>query len=146
MANRQPLVSVLYRLADGQAVRLEVSLGVAHALQEEDNRAAALARQDRRHLDLSDYEEGKTESRLLDRYADLSYLMERLESYAQLHNAVAKLPDIQRRRIIAYFFEGYCCKEIAMMEGVRHQSISASIRKALKTLKKILGEPCILDD
>ena len=54
--------------------------------------------------------------------------------------AIDKLTDIQKRRVIAYFFENKSSREIAIEEGVNYSKIEKSINLALKKLKNILSE------
>lgn len=56
----------------------------------------------------------------------------------RLHRAISQLPEIQRRRIIFYYFENLTYEQIAMLEGCTITPIKNSIDKALKNLKKIL--------
>lgn len=56
----------------------------------------------------------------------------------QLHQAIALLPAVQRRRLLLYFFGDFTYSQIAEMEGCRHQAVQKSIYAALKNLKKFL--------
>lgn len=58
--------------------------------------------------------------------------------YQELHKAIAQLPEIQRRRVLLYYFEGYTYEQIAEMEGCKHPAVIKSIRAAEKTLKILL--------
>ena len=57
-----------------------------------------------------------------------------------IKRAIDKLTDIQKRRVIAYFFENKSSREIAIEEGVNYSKIEKSINLALKKLKNILSE------
>ena len=56
--------------------------------------------------------------------------------YAQLHRAISELPEIQKRRLILYYFQGLTYEQIAEMEGCRYQSVQESILSAIKKLRK----------
>ena len=58
--------------------------------------------------------------------------------YEALHNAINKLPETQRRRLILYYFNGLTYSQIAEMEGCKYQTVQDSIYAALNNLKKIL--------
>ena len=58
--------------------------------------------------------------------------------YEQLHTAIGKLPDIQRRRVLLYYFGGYTYERIAEMEGCTKMAIKFSIDIAIKKLRKLL--------
>ena len=58
----------------------------------------------------------------------------------RIRKAIDSLTDIQKRRIIAYFFEGKTSREIAAEEGVNYSKVEKSINLALKKLKILLSE------
>ena len=58
--------------------------------------------------------------------------------YEALYNAIRKLPEAQRRRLILYYFGGLTYAQIADMEGCKYQTVQESIYAALKKLKNFL--------
>lgn len=58
--------------------------------------------------------------------------------YEALYNAIWKLPEAQRRRLILYYFGGLTYAQIAEMEGCKYQTVQESIYAALKNLKSFL--------
>ncbi len=56
----------------------------------------------------------------------------------QLHKAIAKLSEKQRKRLILYFFGEITYEEIGKLEGCKYQTVQDSIYAALKRLKKFL--------
>jgi len=62
-------------------------------------------------------------------------LMARLDQ-ERLPGFIAQLPEIQRRRLRAYFYEGLTYQEIAAREGVDHRAVMRSVSSAIKKLKK----------
>ena len=58
--------------------------------------------------------------------------------YEALYNAIWKLPEAQRRRLILYYFGGLTYAQIAEMEGCKYQTVQESIYAALKKLKNFL--------
>ena len=57
----------------------------------------------------------------------------------KLHQAIAKLPEKQRRRLVLYYFGEFTYEQIAEMEGCKYQTVQDSIYAALKNLKKFLA-------
>ena len=55
-----------------------------------------------------------------------------------LYTAISKLPTIQRRRLILYYFVGLTYEQIAEMESCSFQAIAKSVTTAEKKLKKLL--------
>ena len=56
----------------------------------------------------------------------------------QLHTAISKLPDTQRRRLLLYYFGGLTYEQIAEMEGCHRTSVCESILRAKAKIKEQL--------
>lgn len=56
----------------------------------------------------------------------------------QLRRAIADLPEVQRRRLVMYYFDSLTYEEIAEKEGCTHPAVIKSVKTALSKLKKIL--------
>ena len=56
-----------------------------------------------------------------------------------LHRAIARLPEIQRRRLVLYFFGELTYSQIAEMEGCTIMPVKRSIDAAIKKLKNFLS-------
>lgn len=54
----------------------------------------------------------------------------------KLREALKLLPDVQRRRIELYYFNGLSLAEVAVNEGVNVNAVNKSIKVGLKKLKK----------
>lgn len=65
-------------------------------------------------------------------------LLERMELFIRLWNALNSLPEIQGRRIDAHIILGKSIKEIAEAEGVHEESVRQSIKRGLERMKKLL--------
>ena len=63
-------------------------------------------------------------------------LLERMETFLRLWNALNSLPEIQGRRIDAHIILGKSIKEIAVTEGVHEVYIRLSIKRGLERMKK----------
>ncbi|MBD8925299.1 MAG: sigma-70 family RNA polymerase sigma factor [[Eubacterium] rectale] len=55
--------------------------------------------------------------------------------YKQLHIAIDDLPEIQKRRISLYYFNGYTFEQIARMEGCTKRAVKKSVDGAIEKLK-----------
>lgn len=58
--------------------------------------------------------------------------------YQELHTAIAQLPEIQRRRVLLYYFGGYTYEQIAQMEGYKHPATIKSVVATEREIKIIL--------
>ena len=71
-------------------------------------------------------------------------LLERMELFCRLWNALNSLPEIQGLRIDAHIILGKSVKEIAEAEGVHEESVRQSIKRGLERMKKIFFSFCPL--
>ena len=55
-----------------------------------------------------------------------------------LHSAIQQLSEIQRRRLMKYYFEDKNYEQIAQEEGCSFQMVAKSVKAAIRNLKKIL--------
>jgi len=135
----KPLVSIIYKLASGKRVCLNVTIEVKELLEQTDQQTRSQRRQDKRHLDFV----GSTDE--LDTLpaqpqADIADLVIMMDSHNKLYSAMEKLSDVHRRRVYLYHFCGLTCREIADIEKVHHTSVSRSLQQALNGLKGYLTE------
>ena len=56
----------------------------------------------------------------------------------RLHQAIAQLPEKQRRRLVLYYFGEFTYEQIAVMEGCTKRAVKFSVDIALKNLKENL--------
>ena len=57
-------------------------------------------------------------------------VFERLQ-HQKLHKAISKLPELQRRRLVLYYFGGYTYEQIARIEGCSKVAVKYTIDKAI---------------
>jgi RNA polymerase sigma factor (sigma-70 family) len=55
-----------------------------------------------------------------------------------LHMAISKLPDVQKRRLKKYYFEEKTFDKIALEEGCTYQCVQRSVYRAVEKIKNIL--------
>ncbi len=60
-----------------------------------------------------------------------------------LHKSILNLPEVQRQRIISYFFKGKSYVEIANEEDIVPNSVRASVLVAIKNLKKVFDNDLV---
>ena len=70
-------------------------------------------------------------------YAVLDAVYESMQTQA-LREGVNQLPEVQKRRLQMYFFDGLTYEEIAVREGCSYQAVQKSIAAALKKIRKFL--------
>lgn len=57
--------------------------------------------------------------------------------YENIHNQIRKLPDIQRRRLIMYYFKNMTLDQISKIDRCSPRAVKYSIDIAIKKLSKI---------
>ncbi len=65
-------------------------------------------------------------------------IYERKMTNQELYSAISKLPDIQAKRIYAYYFQDMSKTDIAKAEGVSKMAVCSSIQKGLMRLEILL--------
>ena len=63
-----------------------------------------------------------------------------MEQHCRLCQALNSLPEIQGRRVEAYYLLGMTQTEIAEAEGVKQHSVNESIQRGLRAMKKYILE------
>ena len=133
----KPLVTIIYKTANGNEICVEVSTSVKELLEQSNRQIRSQRRQDRRYLDFTPLTDESLESSLLAAYEDAADLLERKECYAWLHSAIGKLTEVQQRRLRLYYFCGLSYSQIAKLENVNYRSVIDSITQAVKRLGKL---------
>lgn len=80
------------------------------------------------------------EAAILHRGNSPDELYEMRSTYEQLHRAFALLPEMQAKRIKAYYFDRKTVSDIARAEGTGHAAIVKSMQRGMRTLRHILLE------
>lgn len=93
-----------------------------------------------RHLEQSELTEETISQRVANPPEPVADQVYRRIMYQELHKAIAQLPEIQRRRLLLYYFGGYTYEQIAQMEGCKHPAIMKSVSAAEKNIKKHLAK------
>ena len=127
---------------DGQGIfhKMEISMELYSAFNSFELDDISQMNEATRHLT----EVGTGEEPLGQRIADSSELVEdhvyRRIMYQELHKAIAQLPEIQRKRVVLYYFGGYTFEQIAEIEGCKHPSIMKSVAAAERNIKRLLSQ------
>ena len=135
------LVTIKYKTADGNEICVDVSTPVKELLEQSDRQIRSQRRQDRRHLNYTDFIDDLTDTAMKSpQQTDSADLLIEKESQKRLYTAVGKLPELQRQRLILHFVDGLTHRRIANIQGVGRATISHSIERSLKQLRKHLAD------
>lgn len=126
---------------DGQRIHQRFEIGKALFNQfntfELDD-LAYLNEADRRY-EHSEQSESSLNKRAIHREEPIEEKVIRRMEYERLYKAIAALPEIQKRRVILYYFGKFTYEQIAGMEGCTIMPVKRSIDAAIKNLKKFLN-------
>lgn len=136
----KPLVTILYTLADGKRIRLDVTSEVRDFLERSDRQIRSQRRQDRRYLIFTGCIEEFEEESMAAVQEDVADLVIRIDSYNQLYTALDKLSETQRRRLEMRFHDELTYRRIAEIENVSDIAVIKSVKQALNILRKHLSK------
>ena len=128
---KQELTEIVYK---GQ--RITVTKEVADYLEECRRDMHRQSKKKKRNQDGIQCEEDYIEELMANKPMGFEdELIWRLEQ-ERLPGLIALLPEVQRRRLTAYYYEGLTYQEIGKRENVHHTAVMRSVDLALKNLKK----------
>jgi len=125
-----------YKTADKEHIYVEISTSVQELLTQTDRKMRSQRRQDRRHH--TEYIEGFSDFTIFIPQESIVDLIIKTDNYQKLYSGINKLSQIQRRRIILYYFHGLTYCQVAEFENVSYVAVMKSIAQAIKKLRKIL--------
>ena len=124
---------------DGQGIfhRQEISMELYAAFNGFELEDISWINEASRHLTEADTGEELLGHRIADLAEPVEDHVYRRIMYQELHKAIAQLPEIQRRRVLLYYFGGYTYEQIAQMENCTKRAVKFSVDAALKNLREI---------
>ena len=130
---------VAFTDGQGNFRETEVSKAVymefCHFIKRERN----LRRSDERHLEQSELTEETLCRRAVHKPKPVDDAVNDNIRMERLNRAILELPEIQKRRLILYYFQGLTYEQIAGMEGCTFQAVAKSVAAAEKRLKNFFG-------
>lgn len=136
----KPFVTIKYKTADGKRICVDVTTAVKELLEQSDRQIRSQQRQDRRYLSGKEYIDGVTDTTSLYPQEDFADLISKMDRINQLYTAIDKLSEVQRRRLVLYYFQGWTYCRIAELEGVTHKAVANSVALALSKLREELNK------
>ena len=93
-----------------------------------------------RHMEQSEIWESTLNERAVEVQESVEDIVIRNLQNEKVHRAIDMLPEVQRRRVKMYFFDGMTYEEIAAKEKCKHPAVVKSVKAALEKLKNFLEE------
>lgn len=92
-----------------------------------------------RHIEHSELTEASLNERAFCKPESIEEEVSRNMEYELLHRVIEKLPEVQRRRLLLYFFGEMTYEQIAAIEGCTKKAVKFSVDIAIEKLKKDFG-------
>ena len=123
---------------DGQGIfhKMQISMELYAAFNDFELDDISLMNEASRHLTEADAGEEPLGHRIADSSEPVEDHVYRRIMFQELHKAIAQLPEIQRRRVLLYYFGGYTYEQIAQMENCTKRAVKFSVDAALKNLRE----------
>jgi len=93
-----------------------------------------------RHIEQSELSDATLENRMAELPESVEETVCKRFLHEQLYKAIDKLPKVQRRRIILYFFYNHTYEEIAKIEGCSVHSVFVALERGKEKLKNFLKQ------
>lgn len=91
-----------------------------------------------RHLEHSEVEENTLYQKSVSSEQPLEEYFDKAQDAENLHMAINKLPNVQKRRLKKYYFQEKTFEEISLEEGCTYQCVQRSVYRAVAKIKNIL--------
>ena len=85
-----------------------------------------------RHLEHSELNENTLYQKSVSSEQPLEEYFDKAQDEENLHMAISKLPDVQKRRLKKYYFEDKTFEEISHEEGCTYQCVQRSVYRAVE--------------
>lgn len=125
---------------DGQNInqRFEISKELYEAFDEFELRDISYLHKWDKYIEHSEVWESTLNARAFQEPESVEEIVFQSILKEKLHRAIERLPEVQRCRLILYFFDGMTYEQIARREGCTKMPIKRSIDTAIEKLKKDL--------
>lgn len=129
---------VSFRDVKGKFRRVEVNKEVYQAFDRFELDDLSELNEFDNHIEHSEVYENNLNERAMDKPLGVDKIVENNIRDEEIRKAISTLSDIQKRRIIKYYFEEKTEYEIAKEENATQQSVHIGLERAKEKLKEIL--------
>ncbi|MBQ8424705.1 MAG: sigma-70 family RNA polymerase sigma factor [Clostridia bacterium] len=129
---------VSFRDVKGKYRRIEVNKEIYQAFDRFELDDLSELNEFDNHIEHSEIYENNLNERAMDKPLGVDEIVENSIRDEEIRKAISTLSDIQKRRIIKYYFEDKTEYEIAKEENATQQSVHIGLERAKEKLKEIL--------
>ena len=132
-----PHFYLLFKDSGGVKCWMEIDKALFNAFNEFELDDLSFFNEVDRHYEQSEVTEASLNKRAMKPQEPIEETVFQRIEVDKLHQAIAKLPEKQRRRLVLYYFGEFTYEQIAEMEGCTKRAVKFSVDIALKNLKEI---------
>ena len=129
---------VAFKSINNKFYKVEVSKDVYEAFNKFELEDISQMHEYERHIEHSELYENTLNNRILDKSVSLENVVEMNMLLEKLREAIKELPEIQKKRVIKYYFENKTYEQIASEENCTKRAVKFSIDIALEKISKKL--------
>lgn len=129
---------VAFKSVNNKFYKVEVSKDVYEAFNKFELEDISQMHEYERHIEHSKLYESTLNNRILDKPVSLENVVEMNMLLEKLREAIKELPEIQKKRVIKYYFENKTYEQIASEENCTKRAVKFSIDIALEKISKKL--------
>lgn len=127
---------ILFKDGQGTLQELEIDERLYKAFNEFELEDLSYLNEWDRHLEQSEVYESTLSRRAFYQPEDLEETVLKRIWIERLHKAIEELPEIQKRRLVLYYFDCLTYEQIARKEGCTKRAVKSSIDYAKEKIKK----------
>ena len=133
-----PHFYLLFKDSGGVKCWMEIDKALFNAFNEFELDDLSFFNEVDRHYEKSEVTEATLNRRAAKPQESVEETVSQRMEVDKLHQAIAQLPEKQRRRLVLYYFGEFTYEQIADMEGCTISPVKRSIEKAIENLKNFL--------
>ena len=133
-----PHFYLLFKDSGGVKCWMEIDKALFNAFNEFELDDLSFFNEVDRHYEKSEVTEATLNRRAAKPQESVEETVSQRMEVDKLHQAIAQLPEKQRRRLVLYYFGEFTYEQIAKMEGCTISPVKRSIEKAIENLKNFL--------
>ena len=132
-----PRYFLSFKDVNGTYHRMEIDSELFEALDQFELDDISFMNEVDRHYEQSEQTDASLARRAIGVPDTVEETVQQLMDAEALHRAIAQLPEIQRRRLVLYYFGNFTYEQIAEMEGCTKRAVKFSVDIAIEKLKEI---------
>lgn len=133
---KENIYIISFKNINGTYLNVEVNKEVYDVFDKSELKEISKMNEFDRHIEHSNINENILERRITNKNMLLEDYIVQQSTFEELRNAINLLPEIQKRRLIKYFFENKTFEQIAIEEQCTKMAVKFSVDIAIEKISK----------